>query len=52
MKIYPQRRALTFGEFITSVYNIWGKRRAKSIIQMSVNAHLVMFRKPRRFVIS
>ena len=35
---------LTFGDFIFSVYEIWGKRRAKTIVTKAVNAHWLQFR--------
>lgn len=41
-----------FGEFIVAVYDDWGKRRAKEIIWLAVNAHWIVFRGQRRFVIS
>lgn len=52
MKGKQERKALTFGEFIMAVYDAWGKRRARGIIRLAVNTHLVEFRRPRRFTIS
>jgi hypothetical protein len=45
------KKALTFGEFITVVYDDWGKRRARGIIRLAINARLLEFRGHDRFVI-
>lgn len=52
MKFDPAKKALTFGEFIMAAYDAWGKPQAKGIVWLAVNAQLVEFRGPRRFVIS
>jgi hypothetical protein len=52
MKTSPKNKALTFGDFIASVYEICGKRRARAIVVHAVNAHLLQFRSPGRFLIS
>jgi hypothetical protein len=51
MKTNCRKRRLTFGEFIMAVYDVWGKRRARGIVWLAVNAHLIEFRGQRRFVI-
>jgi hypothetical protein len=52
MKANHDRKVLTFGELIMAVYDALGKRRAKGIVWLAVNAHLVEFRGQERFVIS
>ena len=51
-KAQPRKEALTFGDFVAVVYDTWGKRRAKAIIQLAVNAQVIEFRGTERFVIS
>ena len=52
LKVGPQRKPLTFGDFVAGVYQTWGERRAKGIVQLSLKMHLVEFRGADRFVIS
>ncbi len=52
MKTHPEKKGLTFGKFIASVYDACGRRRAKGIVRLAVNANLVEFHGARRFVIS
>ena len=52
MKTSPKNKALTFGDFIASVYEICGKRKAKAIVMHAVNAHWLQFQGPGRFLIS
>jgi hypothetical protein len=52
MKAIPKRKALTLGEFIVSVYDACGKRRANGIIRLAINAHMVAFLGQRHFIIS
>jgi hypothetical protein len=51
MKTNCRKRCLTFGEFVACVYDAWGKRKARGIVRLAVNAHLVEFRGHDRFVI-
>jgi hypothetical protein len=52
MKINHKQNALTFGEFITSVYDGCGKpKKAEGIVRLAVNAHLVEFHGHDRFEI-
>ena len=46
-----EKRTLTFGDFIAAAYRAWGSRRAKELVQVAVNAHLVVFQGRQRFVI-
>ena len=48
MKANHQKRALTFGGLIETVYGVCGNRRARGIIQLAVDAHVVVFREQRR----
>jgi hypothetical protein len=52
MKAHHKKRALTFGDFIAAVYDACGQRRARAIVRLVVNAHMVAFRGRQRFVIS
>jgi len=52
MKARPKRKALTFGEFVVSVYDAFGKRRANGIIRLAINAHAVAFLGQPHFFIS
>ena len=49
--IERRRKMLTFGEFIANVYNICGRRKAREIVRLAVNAHWVEFRGKQRFMI-
>jgi hypothetical protein len=51
MRTHHKKKALTFGDFIASVYGACGRRRAGGIVRLAVNAHLIAFRGPHRFVI-
>jgi hypothetical protein len=51
MKANQEKKALTFGEFIAGVYDACGKHKAKGIVRLAVNAHLVEFRGRDHFVI-
>jgi hypothetical protein len=46
-----KKRALTFGDFIAAAYQAWGRRRANELVQLAVNAHLVVFQGRQPFVI-
>jgi hypothetical protein len=52
MKANQEKRALTFGEFISNAYDAWGKRRARGMVWLAVNARLIEFQGPRRFEFS
>jgi hypothetical protein len=47
-----KKKGLTFGDFIAAAYRAWGRRRAKGLVRLAVNAGLVEFRGKRRFLIS
>jgi hypothetical protein len=48
MKANHKKRALTFGNLIETVYGVCGNRRARGIIRLGVDAHVVVFRQQRR----
>lgn len=52
MKTNQNEKALTFGEFIMAAHDAWGKRRARGIVCLAVNARLVEFQGKQRFVFS
>jgi hypothetical protein len=52
MKNRHKKKALTFGELIMAVYNACGKRKARAIVRLAVNAHVVVFRGHEHGVIS
>ncbi len=43
---------MTFGDFIAAAYRAWGRRRAKGLVWLAVNARLVEFRGRQRILIS
>jgi hypothetical protein len=47
-----KKRMFTFGDFVAAAYRAWGRRRAKGLVWLAVNARLVEFRGPQRIVIS
>jgi hypothetical protein len=51
MKANCRKGHLTFGEFIMAVYDACGRQKAKGVVRLAVNAHLVEFRGQRRFEI-
>ena len=44
MKANHKKKALTFGNLIETVYGVCGARRAKGMIRLAINAHIVVFR--------
>ena len=52
MKTNHKKKALRFGDLIAAVYGACGKRRARGILRLAVNAHVVEFAGQQRFVIS
>jgi hypothetical protein len=51
MKTNGNKKSLTFGDLVAASYRAWGARRAKGLVRLAVNAHLVVFRGQQRFVI-
>jgi len=51
MKTNGKKRALAFGDLIAATYRAWGARRAKGLMRLAVNAHLLVFRGRQRLVI-
>lgn len=52
MKTIRDKKSLTFGDLIAATYRVWGAHRAKGVVRLAVNAHLVVFRGQQRLVIS
>ena len=52
MKTNQRKKAPTFGDLVVAAYNACGKRKAKAIVRLAVNAHVVAFSGHRHFVIS
>jgi hypothetical protein len=50
VKAKREKKALTFGGFITAAHDAWGKQPAREIVRLAVNARLVRFQGPQRFV--
>jgi hypothetical protein len=48
MKANHKKKALTFGNLIETVYSACGNRRARGIIRLAIDAHIVVFREQRR----
>jgi hypothetical protein len=51
MKTNQKRKGLTFGDFIAATYRTWGARRARGLVRLALNSHLVVFRGRQRIVI-
>jgi len=43
---------MTLGDFVSGVYETWGKRRAKGIIKLAFATHLVELRGTDHFTVS
>jgi hypothetical protein len=44
MKTNHKQKALTLGNLIETVYGVCGNRRARGIIRLAIDAHVVVFR--------
>ena len=47
-----QKKRMTFGGLIESVYEALPQRKAQALVRLAVNSHVITFRKPRRFNLS
>jgi hypothetical protein len=52
MKAEHKRKPLTLGELIASVYGVYGKRRARGIMKLLFDAHIVAFSRHHPMVFS
>jgi hypothetical protein len=52
MKTNHGKKPVKFGNFIIAAYDSFGKRRAKGLVWLAVNAHLVKFQGPQRYQFS
>jgi hypothetical protein len=48
MKAHHKQKALTLGNLIETVYGVCGNRRARGIIRLAIDAHVVVFREQQR----
>jgi hypothetical protein len=48
MKTNHKKKALTLGNLIRAVYRVCGNRRARGIIRLAMDAHVVVFREQHR----
>jgi len=46
-----KKKPLTFGDWVAGVYAVYGKQKAKRIVRLAVNTHLVEFHGRDRFMI-
>jgi hypothetical protein len=51
-KVRSKMKPLTFGDLQAGVYKTWGDRKAKGIVHLAVELHLIEFRGAERIVIS
>jgi Na+/proline symporter len=42
-----QKNRLTFGDFVTAIYDAKGKRKAAGFVCLAVNAHVIHFQQQR-----
>lgn len=52
MKTTTTKTTRTFGEFVTCVYDVCGKRKGGKMVQLAIKAHLIEFCGQQRFEIS
>jgi hypothetical protein len=52
MKIDRRKSTITLGEFIASVYDVCGSRKAVGILRLAIKTGLIEFRGPQIFVFS
>ena len=51
MRTIANKKLFTFGDLVAAAYHARGARRAKGLVRLAVNAHLVVFQGQQRFVI-
>ena len=51
MKADHKQKVLTLGNLIETVYGVCGNRKARGIIRLAVDAHVVVFREQQRAII-
>jgi len=52
MKNNSTKAPRTFGEFVTCVYDVYGKRKAGRMVQLAVKSQMIEFCGQKRIVIS
>jgi len=50
MKTKRRKHLLTFGDLVAAAYRAWGSDRAKGLVRLVVNAHIVVFQGRQRFM--
>ena len=51
MKGNHKRKGLTFGDFIAATSRAWGARKARGLLRLALNSHIIVFRGRQRLVI-
>jgi len=51
-RTHGKSRVFRFGDFVAAVYRVWGRHRAKELVRLALNTHLIEFRGRQHFVIS
>ena len=52
MKTKPSKKAMTFGDLLTTLHHTYGKRKGKGILRLLIQAELIGFRGRNRYVVS
>ena len=52
MRTKTAKKALKFGDLITTFYHTYGKRKGKEILRLLIQAELIGFRGRNRYVVS
>jgi len=45
-----RKHTLTLGEFIESVYDVFGQRKAKGVVRLALDARLIQFQRSHLFM--
>jgi hypothetical protein len=52
MKTLPRKQLMTFGDFVAGIYRAWGHRKAKGMVKLAIQMHLIEFIGTDRFVVT
>jgi hypothetical protein len=52
MRAKLPKKALTFGDAVENVYDVYGQQRAKGFLRLAVKAQLIVFRGRNRCVLA
>jgi hypothetical protein len=50
MKTNHKKKAWTLGNLIETVYGVCGNRRARGIVRLAIDAHIVVFREQQHII--